>query len=89
MLTELTPLDAGHCIGILWCGSWRAHSAALTHINFLDENSTVMTAANDGLVRLWDEEARSRARSTLLDVVLFSVNVLTGDAVRRADCWAL
>jgi hypothetical protein len=57
MLAELTPLDTGSCaIGILWCGSWRAHSAALTHINFLDENSTVMTAANDGLVRLWDEE---------------------------------
>ena len=52
-----------HCVsalpnafGVLWVGSWRAHSSSVSHVVYVQENSTVMTASTDGLVRLWDEE---------------------------------
>ena len=58
VLTELSPLHPGCDVGVAWCGSWRAHFSALSHVTWIDENSTVMTAASDGLVRLWDAEVR-------------------------------
>lgn len=57
VLRELTPLISDDTdIGIVWCGSWRAHSSSVSHVQWIVENSTLMTAGTDGLARLWDHE---------------------------------
>ena len=68
-LTEQPPFgqaQAQH--SVVWCGSWRAHASSVSHVQWISENSTLMTAGTDGLVRLWDEEVSCAGCFILFDI---------------------